>query len=112
MWNACESVIDLQILIKVLIALTGSAVQGCGGDEPLRTVAFSCGNACESVIDLQILIKVLIAFDWFGSARVRREMSPSVLWCNFEGQHIRGKDIVVIEFVSFSNSFGKSMILR
>ena len=33
-------------------------------------------NECESVIDLQILIKVLIAFDWFGSARVRREMSP------------------------------------
>jgi len=73
---------------------------------------FLVWNECESVIDLQIFL----GFDCFRLVRqckvAEGDEPPPYYWCNFEGQHIRGKDIVVIEFVSFSNSFGKSMILR
>ena len=62
------------------------------------------------------ICRFFLGFDCFRLVRqckgAEGDEPPPYYWCNFEGQHIRGKDIVVIEFVSFSNSFGKSMILR
>jgi len=84
------------------------------GDEPPPYCRiFLCGMHANQ---LSICRPFFLGFDYFRLVRqckgAEGDEPPPYYWCNFEGQHIRGKDIVVIEFVSFSNSFGKSMILR